>query len=57
MTGTRPLLNRDSLYTLGSNSYVTSKKAATELGFSARPVRQSIVDTVSWFREEGVLPR
>lgn len=57
LTGTRPLLNRDSLYTLGSNSYVTSKKAATELGFSARPVRESIADTVSWFREEGVLPR
>lgn len=55
LTGRRPLLNKDSLYTLGSNSYVTSGKAKEKLGFAARPVRESIADTLQWFRDEGML--
>jgi dihydroflavonol-4-reductase len=52
----RSLLNTDSLDTLTSNSLVCSAKARRDLGYGARPVRESLRDAVRWFRQAGMLP-
>lgn len=52
---TRPLFTTDSLFYLRSNSTTDSSKARLELGFRPRPVRESLADTVEWFRRSGEL--
>jgi dihydroflavonol-4-reductase len=53
LSGTRPLFTAYSIDVLGSNSLVSSAKAKKELGFTARPIRESILDAVSWFKDEA----
>ncbi len=55
LTGAKPLFTRYSLEAVCSNSVVSHDKASRELGFSPRPARQAIVDSVRWFqsRSEG----
>lgn len=55
LTGTRMPFNTDSFDTLQSNSLIVTRKAEVELGFSARPIRQSLRDSVQWFRSVGML--
>ena len=43
----RPLYTRYSLYTLGSNSNFSNQKAREELGFSPRPLRESLKDMIN----------
>ena len=52
----QPLYTSYSIFTLASNSLTTHKKAAQELGYSARPIRESIKDTLTWLRENGKIP-
>ncbi len=52
----RPVFTAYSIDVLRSNSLVSSARAREELGFTARPWRDSIRDHVSWFRSEGMLP-
>ena len=52
---TKPLLTNDSLDTLRSNSLVSCAKAQRELSYRARPIRETLRDTVEWFRQAGVL--
>jgi len=40
-----------SLETVASNSVISCAKAARELGYSPRPLRETIADTVAWWRE------
>jgi len=54
LTGSRPLLTRDSVYTLGSNSHISHGRAVRELGFRPHPVRHAIADAVAWLRERGL---
>lgn len=44
-----------AIRTLKSNSKVSSDKAKRELGFSARPLSESIKDSLDWFREQKVI--
>jgi dihydroflavonol-4-reductase len=53
LTKTKPLFTTYSIDVLASNSWVSSEKARRELGFSSRPVRDSITDAVQWFKESG----
>lgn len=55
LTRRRPLLTSYSVRALQANSAVSQAKARRELGYSSRPVRQSIEDTVQWFRDNGRL--
>lgn len=56
-TGRPPLLTAESLRALtDSNAHVSSAKAERELGYTTRPVAQSVADTVAWFRQAGRLP-
>ncbi|MET0793022.1 MAG: hypothetical protein ABW061_15985, partial [Polyangiaceae bacterium] len=40
-----------------SYSWITSKKAETELGYNHRPVREALARSVRWFLANGYVPR
>lgn len=40
-----------TLRTLVSNSFISYKKARSELSYSPRPIKQSIEDAIQWFRD------
>jgi dihydroflavonol-4-reductase len=56
------LLKRKAVFTaysidvLGSNSQISSTRARNELGFTTRPWKESILDQIEWFRQQGMLP-
>jgi dihydroflavonol-4-reductase len=50
-TKTKPRFTPYSLEVLQSNSDISHKKAAIELGYMPRPIHISIADTVRWFLE------
>jgi len=55
LTNTKPRFTSDSLRILRSNSFISSQKASHQLGYSHRPIREAIVDTIQWFKETGRL--
>jgi dihydroflavonol-4-reductase len=54
-TRSRPRFTPYSLDVLRSNSDISNKKAASELGYRPRPTYESIADTVRWFLENRKL--
>jgi len=52
----RPLYTSVSLRALRSNREISHAKAARELGYRPRPFRETLEDTLRWFRENGNLP-
>jgi dihydroflavonol-4-reductase len=57
LTGKRPLYTSASVRALRTGQDVSHDRAARELGYQPRPLRQTIVDTFEWFRESGYLDR
>ena len=55
LTKTEPYFTRYSIYTLISNSYISHQKASNDLGYSPRPVKSSVADSIKWFKEHGIL--
>ena len=55
LTNTKPLFTTYSIDVLASNSQISSAKARRELGYSTRPVKESVTDAVAWFRENDKL--
>jgi dihydroflavonol-4-reductase len=55
ITGKPPLLTEGVLRASSSNRIVRHEKAAAELGFSPRPVAESLGDAFDWYREQGWL--
>jgi len=55
ITRTRPLYTRASLIAMRSNRNMSYEKAARDLGYNPRPLRDSIGDTLRWFAENGYL--
>jgi dihydroflavonol-4-reductase len=53
----RPLYTNASIRALCSNRSVSHEKAARELGYHPRPLRETLVDTLRWFEENGYLDR
>ena len=49
----RPRLTRYSLNTLLSNSKISCEKATKVLGFHARPLEETVRDSVKWWSENG----
>lgn len=47
----QPIFTSYSITTLKSNSLTSFDKAAKELGYKARPIRESIKDTITWIIE------
>lgn len=54
LTHTRPRLTSCSLATLASNADISHAKAQRELGYSPRPIREALADTVRWFLKNNV---
>jgi dihydroflavonol-4-reductase len=50
-TGKEPLFTSYSIDVINSNSKISSVKAHNELGYSPRPIKESIRDSVEWFNE------
>ena len=48
-----PLYTRYSLYTISTHVTFTHEKAAKELDFSPRPIRDTVSDTVAWLSSQG----
>jgi dihydroflavonol-4-reductase len=55
ITRQMPLFTTYALDVLQSNCDMSCDKAKRELGYSARPLRDTIVDSIAWFREQGML--
>jgi dihydroflavonol-4-reductase len=53
----RPLFTPDSIRALHSNRNVNHEKATRELGYTPRPLRQTIEDTLRWFAINGKLKK
>jgi dihydroflavonol-4-reductase len=57
LTGIAPMMTRDHLKMARKKMFYSSAKAAAELGYTARPAREAVVDAVEWFRAAGMLRR
>jgi dihydroflavonol-4-reductase len=51
--GGEPLFTRYSLDAICSNSQISHEKATKNLGYSARPAREAILDSVCWFQAQA----
>lgn len=51
LTNNKPLFTSYSIEVLNSNCDISSAKAQKELNFSPRPIKESIKDSVEWFKE------
>jgi dihydroflavonol-4-reductase len=52
LTNAKPRFTTYSLATITSNSFISHAKAAHELGYHPRPLRESLSDTVKWFKKD-----
>jgi dihydroflavonol-4-reductase len=55
VTGKEPMLTVDALNMSRHHMFFSSKKAQTELGYTARPWQGAIEDAVAWFRNAGYI--
>ncbi|MBW2532957.1 MAG: SDR family oxidoreductase [Deltaproteobacteria bacterium] len=55
LTGTRPLYTPEALHALRNHKLITHARATEELGYEPHTLRETIEDTVSWFRANGML--
>jgi dihydroflavonol-4-reductase len=55
ITGKAPLYTRMSLRALQDNKHISHEKAARELGYQPRLLRDTLEDTLRWFHENGHL--
>lgn len=53
LSGNKPVFTTYSLKTVKGNSFISHKKASEELGFSPRPIRETIEDNIKWFKENN----
>jgi dihydroflavonol-4-reductase len=53
--GQEPLFTPESLHALRANRCISREKAGRELGYAARPARETVADVYAWFLAEGVL--
>ena len=55
LVGTRPIYTGVSLRALKSNRCISHERAARDLGYNPRPFRETLIDTLRWFQENGYL--
>jgi len=53
--GTEPRVTREMLAMAKKRMYFSHAKAAAELGYRPRPVREAVADAVAWFRANRLL--
>jgi dihydroflavonol-4-reductase len=49
----RPLLTPDSIRALKSNPHISHARATRELGYEPRPFRETLIDTLKWYKDNG----
>ncbi|MFC1946891.1 NAD-dependent epimerase/dehydratase family protein [Chloroflexota bacterium] len=54
--GKRQLFTPISIDELNSNRHLSHEKAGKQLGYKPRPLKETITDTLDWFKENGYLP-
>ena len=57
LAGRRPLYTSAALQPLEGNSDISHARATRELGYQPRPLRETVVETLQWFENRGVLAR
>lgn len=55
LIGKRPIYTSGSLKAVISNREIKHDRATAELGYNARPLEETIRDTVQWFKENGFI--
>jgi dihydroflavonol-4-reductase len=55
LTGREPLYTGEALHALRTGREISTAKARNELGFAARPLEQTIRDTLDWLVQSGRL--
>jgi dihydroflavonol-4-reductase len=55
MTGRRPLFTSASLNALVCNRHISHARATREIGYHPRPIKETVHDTLLWFRDNGYL--
>ena len=55
LSGNKPIFTTYSIKTVKSNSFISHKKASEELGYSTRPIRETIEDNIKWFKENNYI--
>lgn len=50
LAGKRPLYTSAALYALRGNPLITHRLATQDLGFRPRPLGETVIDTLEWFR-------
>ncbi|MBN2291624.1 MAG: NAD-dependent epimerase/dehydratase family protein [Pirellulales bacterium] len=50
LNGHRPLFTSESVQIITCHQKITTTKAAEELGFRPRPVRESVLDSINWLQ-------
>jgi dihydroflavonol-4-reductase len=55
ITKKAPFITADMLRASVSNAVVSHDKARREIGYTIRPLRESLTDAVQWYRERGWL--
>jgi dihydroflavonol-4-reductase len=56
VSGKRPLFTKVSLAALRGNRNISHAKACAELGYHPRPLKETIRETLTWFKSNGRLP-
>jgi dihydroflavonol-4-reductase len=55
LSGARPVFTTVSLDALAGNRNISHKKATSELGYAPRPIRETLRDTLQWFKDNGYI--
>lgn len=55
LAGARPVFTTVSLNALAGNRNISHEKATAELGYAPRPVRETLHDTLKWFKDNGYI--
>jgi len=55
ITRKEPFATVDALRMAKYRMYFSSAKAERDLGYSARPYREALIDAVAWFRRQGIV--
>jgi dihydroflavonol-4-reductase len=55
-SGNKPLYTKESVEILkNAHTDISSKKAQNELGYESRPFKDSLRDTIEWFKENNYI--
>lgn len=57
LRGTTPVLNHEALNVLGQSPRIDTTRARTELGYTPRPLSETIEDSYRFFAEQGIINR